>query len=249
MSGADREAGGQAFDVPFPGADQRLVEVVEVEDEPPVRRVEEAEVGEVGVAADLGPEAARWGGGQVGRHDVGGAAVEGEHAGGHAAVAERHQRLEAAHVGRLDHRHGVRAIVAGGPAACEERGTSLRHQAVGLAVRDGRGSSGCSWGVSGRFLTHRPVSAVTKRHAPPPPGGGGGSTRLQLRALAFRASYSDWLIAPLSSSSLAWAISAAEPPLPAVADIGVKLGLGGLLLSHRALGHAAAPGQQVDEHA
>ena len=36
------------------------------------------------------------------------------------------------------------------------------------------------------------------------------------RALALIASNSDWLIAPLSSSPLAFSISAAAPPLPAV---------------------------------
>ena len=40
----DDEAGGQALEVPFPGRDGRLVEVVEVEDEPALGRGEAAEV-------------------------------------------------------------------------------------------------------------------------------------------------------------------------------------------------------------
>ncbi len=48
------EACGQAFDVPLPRPRQGLVEVVDVEDEAALWRLEEAEVHEVRVAADLG---------------------------------------------------------------------------------------------------------------------------------------------------------------------------------------------------
>jgi hypothetical protein len=47
----DLEAGDQALDVPLPRARQRLVEVVEVEDQVAVGRGEAAEVREVRIAA------------------------------------------------------------------------------------------------------------------------------------------------------------------------------------------------------
>jgi hypothetical protein len=46
----EREARGEALHIPLEGAGVRLVEVVHVEDDRPVRRGEPAEVGEVGVA-------------------------------------------------------------------------------------------------------------------------------------------------------------------------------------------------------
>ena len=55
------------------------------------------------------------------------------------------------------------------------------------------------------------------------PAGGGretstrrGSSAVQAMALDLSCSNSAWVMAPESSSSLAWAISAAAPPLPAV---------------------------------
>ena len=53
------DAGGQPLHVPLPGPGQCLVEVVAVEDELAFGRTEDAEVGEVGVAADLGVEPER----------------------------------------------------------------------------------------------------------------------------------------------------------------------------------------------
>ena len=54
LPAGDRETGGKPLDVPLERPRQRLVEVVEAEDEPPVRRGEDAEVREVRVAAELG---------------------------------------------------------------------------------------------------------------------------------------------------------------------------------------------------
>ena len=51
--GCHDEARRQAHHVPFPRTGQRLVEVVDVEEEVPLRRGEEPEVDEVRVAADL----------------------------------------------------------------------------------------------------------------------------------------------------------------------------------------------------
>ena len=49
----DREAGDEPLDVPLERSRQGLVEVVDIEDERPVRRRIDAEVGEVRVAAEL----------------------------------------------------------------------------------------------------------------------------------------------------------------------------------------------------
>ena len=54
---ADQHAHREPLDVPLPRARQRLVEVVDVEDEPSLGRGVEAEVREVGVAAALDDEA------------------------------------------------------------------------------------------------------------------------------------------------------------------------------------------------
>jgi len=53
------------------GPGEGLVEVVEVEDEPPLGRREHAEVREVGVAAELRRQARSRGAREVGRHDRG----------------------------------------------------------------------------------------------------------------------------------------------------------------------------------
>ena len=85
----DREARGEPLHVPLEWPRQRLVEVVDAEDEPPIGRGEDAEVGEVRVAAELsvqpGPRPIR----EVGRHQVGAAAEEGERRHEHAPVPDR----------------------------------------------------------------------------------------------------------------------------------------------------------------
>ena len=67
MAGRDRQAGGEALDIPFPGAGQRLVEVVDVEDHAPLGGGIDPEVGGVGVAAGLDHQPGRRRAGQVGR--------------------------------------------------------------------------------------------------------------------------------------------------------------------------------------
>ena len=91
VAGGDLEARGEPLEVPLPGPGQRLVEVVEVEDQPPVGGGEDAEVGEVGVAAHLHPQARGRGRGEVGGHHRRGAAVEGERRDRHPPVADRQQ--------------------------------------------------------------------------------------------------------------------------------------------------------------
>ena len=87
----DGEARGEPLDVPLERAGERLVEVVEAEDELAVGRGEAAEVRQVGVAAELGVEPGARAGREIRRHQVGGAAVERERRDEHAAVADRNE--------------------------------------------------------------------------------------------------------------------------------------------------------------
>ena len=87
----DREARRQALHVPLPRPRRRLVEVVDVEDEDPLRRAERAEVREVRVAAQLGANARVRRPREIRRHDQCAAAVEGERRRKHPAVPDRHQ--------------------------------------------------------------------------------------------------------------------------------------------------------------
>src|SRR5204862_6676271 len=86
IASANRDAGGKPLDVPLERAGQRLVEVVDVEDELAVRGLEDTEVREVCVTAELDAQARIGTRGQVGGHDRGGAPVEGEGGGEHAPV-------------------------------------------------------------------------------------------------------------------------------------------------------------------
>ena len=60
IASGDGEAGHQPFDVPLERARQRLVEVVDAEDELPVRGGEDTEVGQMRVAAQLHSQVAAW---------------------------------------------------------------------------------------------------------------------------------------------------------------------------------------------
>ena len=91
----DGEARDEPLQVPLERARQRLVEVVDAEDETSVGRSEHTEVGEMRIAAELDfqprPGVAR----EIGRHQVSGAAEERERRDEHAPVANRHQLLHA----------------------------------------------------------------------------------------------------------------------------------------------------------
>ena len=104
---ADLEARREPLHVPFPRAGVGLVEVVDVEEHPPLGRREHAEVRHVGVAAELDGHAGHRRAGQVAGHDRGGAAVEGERRDGHAGVAHRHELGHAVAVLALEQRDRV----------------------------------------------------------------------------------------------------------------------------------------------
>ena len=86
---ADLEARGQPLHVPFPRPGKRLVEVVDVEDQLPLGRREDAEVRQMGVPAELHGDARSRRRVQIGRHDQRRAAKEREWRDEHPAVPHR----------------------------------------------------------------------------------------------------------------------------------------------------------------
>ena len=97
----DHETGRQAFDVPFPRAGQRLVEIVHVENQIPLGRGKHAKVQQVAIAAQLHPQAGRRRAGQVGRHDRRRSAIKRKRRLLHAAITNRQQMRHAVDA-RLD---------------------------------------------------------------------------------------------------------------------------------------------------
>ena len=124
----DLEACEETLDVPLPRPGERLVEVVEVEHDHPVRGCEPAEVRQVRVAAALHPDARARRRGQVRGHHRRRAAIERERGRGHPGVPDRDQLLHAARRLLLQDRHRAPAIGRGLPrpvAAPRRRGARL----------------------------------------------------------------------------------------------------------------------------
>lgn len=92
------DADQQTFQIPLPGRPGGLVEIVEVEHERALRRGVEAEVRDVGVSARGDVDGGRGIAGEVGRHDRGSPAVEGERRSGHPLDP---QGDEFGHAGRV----------------------------------------------------------------------------------------------------------------------------------------------------
>ena len=87
MTSRDDNAGRKPLNVPLPGRRQSFVEIVDVEEDVAFRRGETTEIHQVSVAAGLHAKSGRRRRGQIGRHDLGGAAIEGERRLGHAGEA------------------------------------------------------------------------------------------------------------------------------------------------------------------
>ena len=87
----DFQAGRQPLDIPFPRAGQGLVEVVDVEHQATFGRAEQAEVGQVRVAAGLHGQPGHRRGGQVAGHRQGRAAVVGKRGDHHPPPPDRDQ--------------------------------------------------------------------------------------------------------------------------------------------------------------
>ena len=101
------DARREAFDVPFPRSRERLVEVVDVEDEVPLGCCEHAEVGEVCVTTRLHTVASHRGAGKVVGHELRRTAKEREGRDQHPLVAHGHEVRDAGRVRRLETRHWI----------------------------------------------------------------------------------------------------------------------------------------------
>ena len=91
IASGDREARHQPLDVPLKRPGQRLVEVVDIEDEAAIRSRVDAEVRQVRVTAQLGKQARPRHAREVGGHHVRRAAVERKRRHEHPSVAQRHK--------------------------------------------------------------------------------------------------------------------------------------------------------------
>ena len=87
MMSGDDNAGREPLDVPLPRRRQGFVEIVNVEENVALGRCETAEIHQVSVAAGLNAKAGSRGRRQIGRHERGRAAIEGERRLGHAGEA------------------------------------------------------------------------------------------------------------------------------------------------------------------
>ncbi len=156
----DHEAGREALDVPLEGSVERLVEVVDVEDEVALGRCEQPEVGEVGVAAQLDDDPGIRGGREVGRHRQRRPAVERERRDRHPAVADRDQLGDPGGGLLLQERDRVGRSGGGRQPACAPTGTRARaaSPAARRSSRDGSGDTSP--------LSPRPVPDP-RRVAPP----------------------------------------------------------------------------------
>jgi hypothetical protein len=105
-------AGRQALEVPLPGAGKDLVEVVDGEHQVAFGRAENAEVGDMHVAAGVHLQAGHGRRSEVRRHHRGRAAQEGERRGQHPREAHWHELLGTSEVLRLENRNGIGAIGA-----------------------------------------------------------------------------------------------------------------------------------------
>jgi hypothetical protein len=102
------EARGQALDVPLPRSGERLIEIVDVEDDPPFRRGKIAEVHQMAVAARLHAQPGCRRGREIRRHVERRPAIESERRVQHAAVANRNQLGKSPLVRFLQQTHRIR---------------------------------------------------------------------------------------------------------------------------------------------
>ncbi len=110
-----REARRQPLHIPLERPRQRLVEIVDAEHQPTVRRGEEPEVGEMRVTAQLRVKARSRAVREVRRHDVGRAAKEGERRHEHSPITNRHQLRKTRPCLLLEQFHRVAANRGGLP--------------------------------------------------------------------------------------------------------------------------------------
>ena len=208
----DREAGGHPLDVVLERAGQRLVEVVQIEQQRSLGRCEQAEVRQVGVAAELGEEAGPRRVLEIGRHDLGRAPIERERRHHHPPVADRHQVGLARRVLLLEQCHGIGPVGGRRPLGVAGRGYFLpRCLAVSPFID--------AWVLNLATLMILTTPFQSSLFLSLDPGGATSSMSDDLRpppqssAFAFCVSYSSAVILPSSRSVASFATSsAAEYP-------------------------------------
>src|SRR6476659_6508126 len=109
VAGSDREAGRHALYVILEGARQRLVEIVDIKQQKPLRRAEYPEVRQLRVQSGSGRVL------QVGRHDLRRTSVEGEGRDHHPTMPNGHQVRVPGGILLLEQSHWVRTIRGGHP--------------------------------------------------------------------------------------------------------------------------------------
>ena len=146
----DLKARREALDVPFPGAGKGLVEVVDVEHQAAIGGGEDAEVRQVGIAAELDLEPGLGSLLEVHRHDRRRAAIERERRGEHPPVADRNELGDTALGLVLEHLDRVLPLCRRLPLRLALTRSLLPRRLAGgraLICRDshicGRGFGGC----------------------------------------------------------------------------------------------------------
>ena len=91
VASSDREASDQPLEIPLKRARQRLVKIVDVEHQPPIRCCERTEVRQVSITAQLHGQAGFGQGREIRGHQVRGTAVERKRRDHHPSVADRDQ--------------------------------------------------------------------------------------------------------------------------------------------------------------
>ena len=182
----DSHARQQPLDVPLPGTRVRLVEVPDVEHEPPRRGLVEAEVADVRVAVELDHDPCRRRPGEIVGHHRGGALEEGEGRRGHPRHAQRDQAGTRSTFCRSSRTAGAGRRLDTSRSAWQDKGHDVRaaRPSSGLVGRVVRRS--CAGVVAGatpslvavipRGNTHRPwtASPLAGDHAVSRCGDGAG---------------------------------------------------------------------------
>lgn len=154
----DGQARGEPLDVPLPRAGERLVEVVDVEDQVPLGGGEQPEVQHVGVTAQLHRDPRVGRGAEIRGHDRRSAPVEAERRLQHAAVAERHQLRDPGRRLRLQDADRIGPLTALEPPMARTGHLGARPLPVGRPL--GRSPDGGTDGGHGR----NPPRQTHERH-------------------------------------------------------------------------------------
>jgi hypothetical protein len=118
---------------------QRLIEVVHIEQQDPLRRGEQPEIRQMGIPAQLGLQAGHWRVRQIRRHDLGRAPVERERRDHHPAMTHRHQIRLTGAILFLQQAHRIRTARGRLPLRMARQSRPVPGlQTPGLAILDVR---------------------------------------------------------------------------------------------------------------